>query len=94
MIPHPMRSLIIQFSLLVTALTATNLLQVDSGLLPSLLWAGSAGCTTWALLMLGDFAVHRYMDDMESSARIADNAPYVEADSRQDIQEVDAQKAA
>ncbi len=94
MIPYPMRSLIIQFSLLVAALTASHLLQVGIGLLPSLLWACSAGCTTWALLLLGDFAVHRLMDDMESSARITENAPYVEADSREDIQDMDAQKAA
>jgi len=89
-----MRSLIIQFSLLVAALTATNLIQVGSDVLPSLLWAASAGCTTWAVLLLGDYAVHRLMDEMESSARIAEKAPYVEADSREDIQQLDAQKAA
>jgi len=89
-----MRSLIIQFSLLVAALTATNLLQAGSGLAPSLLWAGSAGCTTWAMLLLGDFAVHRLMDDMEPSARMTEDAPYVEADSRGDVRIPDAQKAA
>lgn len=82
-----MRALFTQFSLLVAALTGTHLMTADTSTFPAILWGMSAGLIVYGVLLLGDWSVHRFLEDASTSARIADGAPYVEVDERDEIEE-------
>lgn len=87
-----MRALFTQFSLLVGALTGTHLMNADMATASAILWGISAGLIVYGVLLLGDWSVHRFLEDASTSARIVDGAPYVEVNERDAIE--DAQQTA
>ncbi len=82
-----MRALFTQFSLLVGALTGAHLMTAGTATAPAILWGMSAGLLVCGILLLGDWSVHRFLEDAASSAHIADGAPYVEVDERDSVED-------
>lgn len=82
-----MRALFTQFSILVAALTAANLLTAGMTSVPAALWSLSAGMIVYGVLLLGDWSVHRFLEDAAHAARIVDGAPYVEVEERDGIED-------
>jgi hypothetical protein len=73
-----MRSLFIQLSLLVASIATVNLIQSGNPLFFSVAAGVLAGCTLCFLLLLGDFSVHRYLEerrDALTSVEFAQDAP-------------------
>ena len=58
-----MRSLFIQLSLLVGSIATVNLIQSGNPLFFSVAAGILAGCTLCFFLLLGDFSVHRYLEE-------------------------------
>lgn len=54
---------------------------------PAILWGISAGLLVYGVLLLGDWSVHRFLEDAATSARIADGAPYVEVEERDAVED-------
>jgi len=61
-----MRSLFIQLSLLVASIAAVNLIQGGSPAFFSIAAGILAGCTVCFFLLLGDFSVHKYLEEKRS----------------------------
>lgn len=89
-----MRSLLTQLSLLVGILTATNIGTASATPVMAALWGLGVGFATYAILLLGDFAVHRFLEDSVETARIVDGAPYVELDERDEMDDLTTTAAA
>lgn len=73
-----MRSLFIQLSLLVASIAAVNLIQAGNPLFFSMAAGVLAGCTLCFFLLLGDFTVHRYLEerrDALTSVEFMSDAP-------------------
>ena len=62
-----MRSLFIQLSLLVAALASVNLIQAGNPVFFSVAAGILAGCTLCFFLLLGDFSVHRYLEEKKGA---------------------------
>lgn len=58
-----MRSLFIQLSLFVASIAALNLIQGGSPVIFSIAAGVLAGCTMCFFLLLGDFSVHKYLEE-------------------------------
>lgn len=58
-----MHSLFIQLSLLVASLASVNLIQVGQPVFFSVAAGILAGCTLCFLLLLGDYTVHKYLEE-------------------------------
>lgn len=61
-----MRSLFIQLSLLVASIAAVNLIQGGNPVFFSIAAGILAGCTVCFSLLLGDLAVHQYLEEKRS----------------------------
>lgn len=73
-----MRSLFIQLSLLVASIATVNLIQAGSPLFFSIASGVLAGCTLCFLLLLGDFSVHRFLEERRNaltSVEFMEDAP-------------------
>ena len=62
-----MRSIFIQLSLLVASIVAVNLIQGSNPVLFSLAAGVLTGCTVCFFLLLGDFTVHKYLEEKRSN---------------------------
>lgn len=76
-----MRSLFIQLSLLVASIATVNLIQGGSPVFFSLAAGILAGCTVCFFLLLGDYSVHKYLEEKRSDL--------TSASFSQDIPELD-----
>lgn len=73
-----MRSLFIQLSLLVASIATVNLIQAGNPLFFSVAAGILAGCTLCFFLLLGDFSVHRYLEEKQdalTSVTFSQDAP-------------------
>lgn len=61
-----MRSLFIQLSLLVASIAGVNLIQGGNPLFLSIAAGVLAGCTVCFFLLLGDYSVHKYLEEKRS----------------------------
>lgn len=61
-----MRALFTQLSFLVGLLTAINLSASQPGLPVAILLGVSAGCTIYIVLLLGDFVIHKWLEENAS----------------------------
>ena len=62
-----MRSLFIQLSLLVASIATVNLIQAGQPVFFSVAAGVLAGCTLCFFLLLGDFSVHRYLEEKKGA---------------------------
>jgi len=62
-----MRSLFIQLSLLAGAITSVNLIEAGDPFFFAVLAGVLLGCSVCFLLLLGDFTVHRVLEDKVGS---------------------------
>lgn len=61
--PPVMHSLFIQLSLLVASLASVNLIQAGQPVFFSVAAGILAGCTLCFFLLLGDYSVHKYLEE-------------------------------
>ena len=58
-----MRALFTQLSFFIGLLTAINLNAAQSSLLVAIILGLSVGCTIYIVLLLGDYAVHKWLEE-------------------------------
>jgi hypothetical protein len=58
-----MRVLFTQLSLLVGLTSAANAYGSDPGLTTAILYGISAGCGAYLLLLLGDYTIHKFLEE-------------------------------
>lgn len=62
-----MRALYTQFSLLIGFLSGFEIQTRQAGTLVSIALGAAVVCTVYIVLLLGDYAIHKYLDERASS---------------------------
>lgn len=82
-----MRALFTQLSLLVGLMTIFNTHSGGAPVAIAILWGLSAGCMIYLVLLLGDFTVHRLLEERShelNSVRFVNGKPSVSLDDIED----------